>query len=116
MIIIDLPVWFPPMGLWFLLAGCAGMFANFLSKRGKGEIKAVSIWRYLFIDRPGRTAASLISMTAATFGAIAIGGLEEMKITTAVAAGFTSGWALDAGINKGQATHPIPECKEERGA
>jgi hypothetical protein len=116
MIIIDLPIWFPPIALWFLAAGCAGMFANFLSKRGKGEIKAVSIWRYLFIDRPGRTAASLISMTAATFAAIAVGGLEEMKITTAVAAGFTSGWAIDASMNKGQPHCPPGQSQEERGA
>jgi hypothetical protein len=97
MISIDLPTWFPIQGAQFMLGGLFGLLANYLSLRGKGLLRR-GLWRFLVVDSPGRTLASVLTLVAACFAAIAVGGLEEMKITTAVAAGFTSAWAIDAGV------------------
>lgn len=97
MITIDLPSWLPLQAVQFMLGGLVGLLANFASLKGKGLITG-SLYRFLFVDRPGRTLASLLSLLAACAAAVAVGGLEEMKLTTVVAAGFTSGWAIDAGI------------------
>lgn len=100
MIELNLPAWLPARAIQFFLAGLAGLLCHYLSKRGKGEIPGVSLYQYLFIDTPGLTFATLLALVAATFAAVAIGGLEEMKLTIAVAAGFTAGWTLDSGINR----------------
>ena len=97
---MHLPVWLPLNLVYFVLAGLVGLAANYASLRGKGLITG-SLLQYVFIDRPGRTLASVLTMVAAGFAAVAVGGLEGMQITTAFAAGFTSGWAIDAGVNKG---------------
>lgn len=101
-LVITLPEWLP-LPLWqFWTAGLAGLFANYLSKKLKGELVARNLFAYLFIDHPALTAASVLTMLAAGFAAMGVGGLLEMKITTVVATGFTSGWALDACINRGK--------------
>ena len=100
MITITLPAWLPLNMVYFMVAGLFGLASNYASMRGKGLIEC-SLYQYLVIDRPGRTFASVLALLAAAFAAVLVGGLEEMKITTAVAAGFTSGWAIDAGVNKG---------------
>lgn len=99
-ITIALPAWLPLNLIYFMVAGLCGLAANYANLRGKRIIKG-SLYRYLIVDRPGRTLASVLALLAAGMGAIAVGGLEDMKITTAVAAGFMSGWAIDAGVNKG---------------
>lgn len=97
MITIDLPAWLPVQALQFMAGGLAGLVANYASIRGKGLIRS-TVYRFMFIERPGRTLASALALIAACAAAIAVGGLEEMRVTTAVAAGFTSGWAIDAGV------------------
>lgn len=97
MITIELPTWLPLQAVQFMLGGLAGLLANYMSLRGKGLIRD-SLYCFLLVERPGRTLASVLTLIAACFAAVAVGGLEEMKITTAVATGFTSGWAIDAGV------------------
>ncbi len=87
--------------VYFLIAGLAGLLAHYMSKRWRHEIKG-SIVKYLFIDSPGLTAATILALIAADFAAVAVGGLEDMKLTTAVAAGFTAGWTVDSAIAQGQ--------------
>ena len=101
---MSLPVWLPINAIWFFLAGLAGLLGHFLSKRGRGEITE-SLFHYLFIESPGLTFATIMSLVAAAFAAVAFGGLEEMRITTAVAAGFTAGWTLDSGIAQRRCEH-----------
>jgi hypothetical protein len=98
-ITLTLPTWMPLNAVYFMVAGSAGLLANFVNQRLKGQIDT-PLYEYLFLRAPARTAASVLSLIAAAFAAVAIGGLEEMKLTTAVAAGFTSGWAIDAGVNR----------------
>ena len=101
MITLTLPTWLPVNLVYFMFAGLFGLAANYVNMSGKGQIEG-SLYRYLVVDRPGRTLASILALLAAGFAAVAVGGLEDMKITTAVAAGFTSGWAIDAGVNRGR--------------
>ena len=97
MITIDLPAWLPVQAVQFMAGGLAGLVANYASLKGKGLIRS-TLYRFMFVDRPGPTLASVLTLVAACAGAVAVGGLEEMKITTAVASGFTSAWAIDAGV------------------
>lgn len=97
MITIDLPAWLPVQAVQFMAGGLAGLVANYASLKGKGLIRS-TLYRFMFVDRPGPTLASALTLVAACAAAIAVGGLEDMRITTAVAAGFTSGWAIDAGV------------------
>lgn len=97
MITINLPAWLPIQAVQFIIAGLAGLLANYASLRGKGLIRG-SLYCFLFVERPGRTLASVLALVAACAGAVAVGGLEDMKLTTVVASGFASGWAIDAGV------------------
>lgn len=92
-----LPEWLPPQALHFFFAGLAGILGHYVSKRGRGEISE-NLIVYLFKDHPGYTVATVLALVAATASAVAVGGLEQMKLTTQVAAGFTAGWALDSGV------------------
>jgi hypothetical protein len=98
--VMNLPAWLPLAAVHFFLAGASGLLGHYASKRGRGEIK-VNLVQYLFVDTPGYTLATVLALVAATASAVAVGGLEEMKVTTQVAAGFLAGWALDSGITKG---------------
>jgi len=101
---VSLPIWLPINAIWFLLAGLAGLLGHYISKRGRGEI-AVSLFEYLFIETPGLTLAIVLSLIAADFAAVAFAGLEDAKITVAVASGFTAGWTLDSGISQRRCDH-----------
>jgi hypothetical protein len=94
---MNIPAWLPPSAVYFFAAGLAGLLGHFVSKRGRGEI-TTNLIQYLFVDTPGFTLATVLALVAATASAVAVGGLEDMKLTTQVAAGFCAGWALDSGI------------------
>lgn len=98
-ITIHLPAWMPLQAINFFLAGLAGLLCHYVSLRGRGEIRQ-NLYEYLFIDTPGWTLATVLSLVAADFAAVAVGGLEDMKLTTQVAAGFTAGWTLDSAVTK----------------
>lgn len=98
--------------LVFLAGGLAGMVAHFVSKRAKGEISGTLV-HYIFIDHPGATLSSVITMIAASLAAQAFGGLEEMKLATAAAAGFTAGWTADSLLNTADSAATLNRKKLE---
>ena len=100
----SLPVWLPLAAVNFFLAGLAGIVVHYISKRARREITG-SLYHYLFVDTPGYTLATVLALVAADFGAVAALGIEDMKISTLVATGFTAGWAIDSSVT--QAT-PAP--------
>jgi hypothetical protein len=93
-----LPAWMPIQAVWFFVAGLGGLLAHYVSARARGEINS-NLFVYLFVDHPGWTIATVLSLVAADFAAVATLGLEELKLSTVVASGFTSGWAIDSGVS-----------------
>jgi hypothetical protein len=87
----------------FFAVGVVGILAHIAKKLLQEEIDS-SILCYAVFVKPGHTIGVLISLVAAAFAANAVGGLEELRITTVVAAGFTSGWTIDSITNMKRAS------------
>jgi hypothetical protein len=97
---LTLPAWLTVAEVNFFVAGLFGIIGHFISKRAKGEISG-NLWDYLVRDKPGSTLASLLALVACTFAAEAIGGLDALRLSGVVGAGFCAGWTGDSAFNRG---------------
>lgn len=87
------------MAIAFYVAGFAGMFAHYVKKWTKGEY-AGNLWAYLFADNPRASLAAIITYVGAAAAVVATGSIGGMTIAQVIAAGFTTGFAIDSAVNK----------------
>jgi hypothetical protein len=83
----------------FYLASLLGMLAHYAKKWGRGEY-AGNLMAYLVADNPRASFATVMSCLGASAAIVATGTLHSMDTATALALGFTTGFAIDSAVNK----------------
>ena len=86
--------------LVFLLCALTGVPISYLFKTANGHVRR-GLWGYL-ISYPARTVGAVMTIVGADLAASMSGQLTSSPLLTVAMAGLTTGWALDAGINKGE--------------
>lgn len=77
--------------------GTAGMIGNWVCRYLFDQIS--NLWQYLFVDYPRRTAAAFLVFTGYAFGVVQ--GLDDSTTWGVVVnLGFSTGFAIDAMLNK----------------
>lgn len=84
----------------YTIVGLIGMLAHAAKKWMRGQLSA-SIASYLFVENRAASFMAVGAWLGAVATAIASGALTELGWGTLLTSGFTAGWAIDSGVNKG---------------
>lgn len=85
--------------LIFLACALAGLPISYLFKTANGHVRR-GLWGYL-ISYPARTVGAVMTIVGADLTASMAGQFATLPLVTVAMSGLMTGWALDAGINKG---------------
>lgn len=86
--------------LIFLACALAGLPISYLFKTANGHVRR-GLWGYL-ISYPARTMGAVMTIVGADLAASMSGQFAAVPMVTVAMSGLMTGWALDAGINKGE--------------
>jgi hypothetical protein len=84
----------------FLTVGLLGMFSHYFKRWLQKEITG-SLYKYLFVDEPRRTALALFGFVAGAGTIILENQLQGMTWQQIVMLAITTGYACDSALNKG---------------
>lgn len=102
--------------LWVLLgSGMLGMAGNYLFKYLRDDIRG-SLWNYLFRDHPKSTALAALVLAGWAVTAVTSGLVQTAGWTVVINLGLTTGFAIDALVNKANQAVWTDEERAEHAA
>jgi len=86
----------------FALMAALGAVLHWVKKAYRGDV-SWDFFAYWLADHPGNSSFALGALVTSVWAVIFSDSLAGMQMQMVIAGGFTLGWMLDSGINKGTA-------------